>query len=117
MSSSAALGRAANQSSATVSHTLRRSGRHTNISITTGAVYRIDPDWTTDFRPMCHSAGLLPIGRFGGRSPPKRDLFVVAFCQLSWQKATTKQIFSGPAAPQPQLASKPAVSRVGYSVS
>jgi hypothetical protein len=53
-------------------------------------------------------AGLFPTGRFGGQSPPKSDLFVAAFCQRSWQKAATKELFSGacgPTAPAGELAS------------
>src|SRR3954467_12528165 len=55
--------------------------------------------YNSTLRDSDHSAGLLPIGRFGGRSPPKRDLFVTALCQRSWHKAVTKELFSGACGP------------------
>ena len=45
-----------------------------------------------------HSAGLLPIGRFGGPSPPK--------------SSTKSTIFGGLRPPQPPLASELAVSTI-----
>src|SRR4051795_6981517 len=72
---------------------------------------------------ICHSAGLVPIGRFGGLRPPKSDLFVAAFCQQSWQKAATKEPFSGaygPRSPAGELASSiicmAVAPYIGYNV-
>src|SRR5262249_46448479 len=49
-----------------------------------------------------HSAGLLPIGRFGGPSPPRNDLLVRLFACFAGEKPHQKKIFSracGPRSP------------------
>ena len=53
-----------------------------------------------NFNHIRDTAGLLPIGRFGGFRPPKRDLFGAAFCQRSWQKAAPNERFSGACGPR-----------------
>lgn len=61
--------------------------------------------WNPDYSliigltPTGHSAGLLPIGRLGGRSPPKSD-FCSCFLPAKLAKSSYKSIFSGACGPR-----------------
>ena len=61
-------------------------------------------------RPL-HSAGKLPIGRFGGRSPP-REILLVVFLPARLAKNATKEHFCKSL--RPPLASSPAGSSLRY---